>query len=92
MGRWARGDEISCNAGRCPNLAEWTVRSDVIRGRGRDGGEAEARKTWVFCWLHKNSSIKLLRERHMIGDSPDIEPFQDASQPAPTKRKHSRKA
>ena len=69
MGRRARGDEIACGAGGCRNLAEWKVLSDLLVG-------PQDRKTWVFCGLHRDSGIKLLRQRKFV-DIPGIEPFQE---------------
>ncbi len=87
MGRWARGDELACHgqpamSGGCLNLAEWKIISDLQRN------ESNAR-TYLTCGMHKDSFLRLLKERRKVYD-PVIEPFQDATvPPLSTKRKRT---
>lgn len=84
--RWARGAEIACGgtpamSGGCRNLAVWMVKM-YLRGE-------PYRRGTVICNLHKDSYVRLMRERNKRTYGVEIvaEPFQDPTEVPSRKRK-----
>lgn len=87
MGRHARGNEISCGAGGCRNLAEWLLLSDLSVGRN---SPSRFTYNWLSCGLHLDPRRRLMVERKMAL-RPEVVPFQDPTEVSLTKRKHQRR-
>ena len=81
--RWARGDEIQCSGrkgregGGCRNLATWVFKMYW--------GTEQYRRPSQSCNLHKDSHLRLLRERNRYPVRIEVEPFQDATVRPPGK-------
>jgi hypothetical protein len=69
--RHARGREIACYSGGCPNLGQWLIMSDLWPGRNS-----------VACTLHLDPQRENLRRSGWHRD-PQVVPFQDPYQRPP---------